>query len=162
MGRTGGRPQIDFVVPTRLRCRAVLVLLCGSACGERRAASPAIGPLTIVEAWARAADSGTTGGAYLTLSNTDSIPVTISAVSSDVTLTASIHETMDMDGMTHMMPRPSLVIDRDSSLHMVPGGVHVMLNDLTRALRVGDSVTLRLTLAGRGAALPVVVHVRSP
>ena len=143
-------------------CRAAVVLLCGTACGERRGASRATAPLKIVDAWARAADSGTTGGAYLTLSNTDSMPVTISAVSSDITASASIHETMDMDGMTHMMPRPSLIIDRDSSLHMVPGGMHVMLNDLTRALRVGDSVTLRLTLAGRGAALPVVVHVRAP
>ena len=110
----------------------------------------------------------------MTLTNTDSASVTIVGVASDVSSSASIHETMDMDGMSHMMARPSITIDRDSTLRMTPGGLHVMLNDLMRALRVGDSLTLHFTLsatrspidssanAASTRVISVVVHVRAP
>ena len=126
------------------------------------------------DAWARAADSGATGGAYVTMKNADSVSLTITDVSSDASPSASIHETMDMEGMSHMMARPSITIERDSTLRMTAGGLHVMLNDLSRALRAGDSLTLRFTLVRSGAqhdstsrgestrVVPVVVHVRTP
>jgi copper(I)-binding protein len=44
---------------------------------------------------------------------------------------------------------------------MLPGGVHVMLLQLTRALAVGDTVPLTLRFAA-GDSLVVRVPVRAP
>ncbi len=153
------------------------VVLCGvalvcAACSDHGAS--ATHSLIASDAWARAADSGATGGAYVTLKNADSVSLTITGVSSDVSPSASIHETMDMEGMSHMMARPSITIERDSTLRMTAGGLHVMLHDLSRRLRTGDSLTLRFTVSRSGGqfdstadganmrVVPVVVHVRTP
>lgn len=136
---------------------AVLTAACGSAPGG---AGPA-GPLVVRDAWVRSADSGATGGAYLTLANVDTVAVTITGLSTPVAARAELHETMQVDRMVHMMARPDMVIARDSTLTMTPGGLHIMLPDLTRALRVGDTVPITLTLAD-GRSVPVAVPVRAP
>jgi copper(I)-binding protein len=129
-----------------------------SACDRRR---PSAGPFTIRDAWARAADSGSTGGAYLTLVNADTAAVTITGLSSPAAQTTELHESMQHDGMSHMVPRPTMVIPRDSALTMAPGGLHVMLNDLRRALHVGDSVPVVLSV-NNGRTVTVMVPVRAP
>ena len=65
------------------------------------------------------------------------------------------------DGMAHMMARTELPIAAGEVLSMQPGGLHVMLVDLRRALVVGDSVPLRLRFRD-GTELPVVVPVKTP
>ncbi len=135
-----------------------------SACNGAPADAPAsqsTGPLAVRDAWVRAADSGATGGAYLTLANMDTMALTITGLSTTVSTRAELHETMQMGGMVHMMARPTVQLMRDSTLAMTPGGVHIMLPALTRALQVGDTVHLTLTLAD-GRSLPVAVPVRAP
>ena len=46
-------------------------------------------------------------------------------------------------------------------LSMAPGGLHLMLTGLNRALRAGDTVSLTLTLAD-GRTVPVSMPVRAP
>jgi copper(I)-binding protein len=93
--------------------------------------------------------------------NDDSVDVTIASVTSPVSASAALHETMLHEGMAHMVPRPAIVVARDSTLVLAPGGLHVMLNDLTRALHAGDSVRLTLTL-GDGRSIPVTAAIRAP
>ena len=138
-----------------------VALVAFAACDRARTTVAPVGPLTVVAAWARAADSGSTGGAYVTLTNTDSGDVSIGAFWSAVAPLAQLHETMPRDGMAHMIARPNLQIRRDSTLSMVPGGLHIMLMDLTRALRIGDTVHLTLTLTD-GRTVPVAAPVRAP
>jgi copper(I)-binding protein len=116
---------------------------------------------TVTAAWARAADSGATGGAYLTIVNHDSVTVELVAVATALAASAEVHESMQHDGMSHMMPRASVAIGARDSLVMAPGGLHVMLNQLTRALAAGDSVPLTVRFSN-GDSVLVRVPVRAP
>lgn len=118
-------------------------------------------PVQVRDAWARAADSGATGAAYVTLANGDTADIAITGWSSSAAVAAELHETMQHQGMVHMSARPAIVIARDSSLTMVPGGLHVMLIELRRALVVGDTVSLLATFAD-GRTLDVRAPVRAP
>jgi copper(I)-binding protein len=142
----------------------LLVLATGSAvaCATRdRESQAANSPLRVTSAWARPADSGTTGGAYITIKNIDTVPVIITSVLSSGAQSAELHESMMHDGMAHMTARPSVRIARDSTLSMVPGGLHVMLNGLTRSLAVGDTLAVTLVL-NDGRQVPARVAVRAP
>lgn len=119
------------------------------------------GPLIVREAWARPADSGATAGAYLTLQNSDTTAHVITTITSPDAEAAELHATMQHDGMAHMVAQPTMAIPRDSTLVMVPGGLHVMLHATTRALTAGDTIRLVLTL-DQSTVVPVAVVVRAP
>ncbi len=132
-----------------------------AASGEAASAdTPRPGRL-VSAAWARPADSGATSGAYLTIVNADSAATELVAVTSTAAAAAEVHESMQHDGMAHMMARAAVPIAPRDSLVMQPGGVHVMLLQLTRPLAVGDTVPLTLRFA-TGDSLVVRVPVRAP
>lgn len=135
-----------------------LLLAALTACAT---AEPPQSGRIVTSAWARAADSGTTGGAYVTVLNADSMAVDLTGASSPVAQAAEIHESMQHDGMSHMMPRASVGIAARDSLVMSPGGLHVMLVQLTRRLAAGDSVPLTLRFSN-GDSVRVSVPVRAP
>ncbi|MEI6739801.1 MAG: copper chaperone PCu(A)C [Gemmatimonadaceae bacterium] len=149
---------------TRLGRRAIIALVTlvavstGAAACSGRPATPS-GPLTVRNAWARPADSGAIGGAYVTITNTDTVSLTLTGWQTPLAAQTDVHETMQMEGMTHMMARTDITLPRDSSLVMAPGGVHVMLTGLTRALRTGDTIPLTVTLRD-GRTVPMRVPVR--
>jgi copper(I)-binding protein len=109
------------------------------------------------DAWSRPAALGTTGVVYLTLENSDTADVHLVRVVSPLSASAELHETMDHGGMAHMTPRPDVLIARGATVAMRPGGLHVMLVGLKRALAVGDSVPLSLVFADRRAVRAVAV-----
>jgi len=151
-------------VPIVALCSVIVpALLAACATGEMRDTStlPKAGPLLVVDAWARPADSGTTAGAYVTLENADTAAHSITAVSSPDAAAAELHATMQHDGMAHMVAQPVLTIARDSTLVMAPGGLHVMLHATTRAFVAGDTIRLMLTLDNANV-VPVAVAVRAP
>lgn len=145
-------PRVFLLLPATVFCGAL------TACAT---SEPKQSGRLVSSSWARAADSGATGGVYLTVVNADSTAVDLLGASSDVAVSAEIHESMQHDGMTHMMPRTSIAIAPRDSLVMSPGGLHVMLNQLTRALVVGDSLTLTLRFS-RGDSVRVRVPVQAP
>ncbi len=116
---------------------------------------------SVTSAWARPADSGATGGAYLTVVNADSVAVELVGASSPVATSVEVHESMQHDDMSHMMPRASVPIGARDSVVMAPGGLHVMLNQLLRPLVAGDSVPLTLRFSN-GDSVQVRVPVRAP
>ena len=119
------------------------------------------GPLRVDGAWARPADSGATGGVYLTLVNVDSITVHIAGFTSSAARQVEAHETMMHGDVARMDQRAELQLLPGATLTMKPGGTHVMLTDLTRALRVGDSVPLTLRLRD-GRTVTVQARVQAP
>lgn len=162
------------------RTAACATLLLAAACGEgaegTREVEPGVKPdvkpnvergVVLRDGWARAADSGATGGAYLVLENRDTAAVTVRSVATAAAEAAEAHETMVHDGVAHMMPHASLTIAPGATLTMAPGGMHLMLQRLRRPLATGDTVALVLVL-GRGAdttraeSLAVRVPVRGP
>ena len=147
--------------PGRFFVAILFVAIVFTACRAVAVDAHRDGPLLVRDAWVRAADSGDTGGAYLTLANADTTALTIVSMSTPVAASTELHETMQMSGMVHMMARPDFVLERDSALMMAPGGLHLMLTGLNRALRAGDTVQLTLTLAD-GRTVPVAMPVRAP
>ena len=105
------------------------------------------------------ADSGQTGGAYLTLTNADTVDITIVGAESARATTTSLHESSEHDGMMHMMPHTAIRVPKDSTVRMTPGGLHVMLEGLTSALQAGDSLGVTLLLQD-GRRVLVQVRVR--
>ncbi|MBU6366432.1 MAG: copper chaperone PCu(A)C [Gemmatimonadetes bacterium] len=152
---------------------ALATALLGTACargGDSASdaaadSSGATGPLRVRDGWARAADSGATGGAYLVLENRDSVAVSLAGVTTDAATAAEVHETMVHDGVAHMMPQDTVAIAPGATLTMAPGGLHLMLVGMRRAVAGGDTVDVVLRLvrgAGAPDSLPVRLPVRAP
>lgn len=97
--------------------------------------------------------------AYLTLHNGGSAPVSIISVRSPVAGMAMIHETRLVGTQSTMRPREELIVAPGATVSLAPGGLHVMLHELSRQLKVGDEVPLVLVLKG-GGTLAVTARVR--
>ena len=141
-----------------MRHHFILAAVLACACTERRP-SPT---LEVRDAWARPADTAGTTAAYLTIVNRDTAPVALSAESSPVAESVSLHETMAMSGMVHMVPldTPQTIRSRDS-LTLTQGAKHLMVVGLKRTLSVGDSLPLVLTFTD-GRVLHATAVVRAP
>ncbi|MEY4956773.1 MAG: hypothetical protein RL409_1030 [Gemmatimonadota bacterium] len=141
--------------------RLPLVMAMGAAISCTTASAPPVERFVVRSSWARIADSGATSGAYLEIANNDSVSRSLVAVITDDAAGAEVHETMQHEEVAHMMPRTDLPIAAGAVLTMQPGGLHVMLVDMRRALAVGDSVRLRLRFSD-STDVPVTVPVKTP
>lgn len=129
------------------------------ACGTR--STPTVPRVEVHHSWARIADSGATSGAYMEIANNDTVAITLVGVTTTDAGAAEVHESMQQDGMAHMMPRTALRIPAGDVVTMAPGGLHVMLIDLRRALVIGDSVRLRLRFSD-STSVAVTAPVQTP
>ena len=118
-----------------------------------------VSPLVAQNAWIRAVPGADMAAAYLTLRNTSATAVTITGVQSPIAGHAMIHETQVEGGQSKMRPHEQLVLAPGATVKFEPGGLHVMLHDLTQPLAVGQKVPLIITLAG-GGTLQVTASVR--
>jgi periplasmic copper chaperone A len=132
-------------------CLALLV------CAATGAQPPA---LSAQQAWIRAIPGADVASAYLTLHNAAAQPVVVSGVRCDCAREAMIHESRIVNGQSTMRAREQLTIAPGQTLQLAPGGLHIMLMGLSRALKAGDSVALVLTL-GDGTTLDVSARVRA-
>lgn len=109
-------------------------------------------------------DGAKAGAAFMTLTYTngsDIVPDRITHVSTPAAGKAEIHTmTLDNNVMT-MRPVESFPLPPTGSFELKPNGVHVMLLDLRRSLKVGDQFPLTLTFAKAGT-VKVDVKVRAP
>ncbi len=87
---------------------------------------------------------------YFQVSNRGEQHEQLIAISTPVAERAEIHRSVDHGGMMAMEPVESLLIPAGGTVRLAPGGHHVMLLNLTRALATGDTVraTLRFHSAG--------------
>jgi len=88
---------------------------------------------------------------YFTLTNRASIADDLMAVSTPIAEMAEIHRTIADGGMMRMEPVESLRVSPGETLHLAPGGYHVMLLNLTRQIEPGDIVEVTLTFRRTGA-----------
>jgi periplasmic copper chaperone A len=123
------------------------------------AAAPPAAPLTVSDAWVRAIPGANVAAAYMTLHNGGREPLKVLAVRSPLAAMAMIHETQLTNGVSTMRPHEPLLIAPGASVTLAPGGLHVMLHDLTRPLAVGDEVPLEISLEG-GARVAFSARVR--
>lgn len=115
-------------------------------------ASPmSMGGLVVTQAVVAEPASQDEAAAYLTIQNDTPQEDTLVAIAADLAVRAEVHETMGEGEMRHMMAVPRLVLRARSETKLAPGGTHVMLMQLRKPLKAGESVTLYLSLARAGA-----------
>jgi copper(I)-binding protein len=130
------------------------------ACGG--SGTPARPTIAVHGAWARPADSATVTAVYLVVANNEAKPVTFVSALSPLAESVTLHETMAMAGMVHMMPLDSAqVIAAGDSLVLAEGAKHLMVAGLKRKLAAGDTLPLVLTF-GDGRTLNAAAIVRAP
>lgn len=110
-------------------------------------ASRAADHLTVADAWVKAG-SGMTG-AFATLANHGSGTLRLASVTTDLAGKVELHETVS-DGAGGMTMRPKeggFTIAAGDEHELAPGGDHIMLMGLTRAVAPGEQVRLVLHLS---------------
>lgn len=122
------------------------------------AQSPA---LTASDAWVREAPaSRPTSAAYMTLKNASASELTIVSASTPAAKVAELHEMREEDGRMRMRKVETLRVPAGGTLALKPGGLHVMLFELTGALETGKTVPFTFTLAD-GTTVKVDAVVRA-
>jgi len=131
-------------------------------------AQPGGAKLQVEGAWTRRAammkgDSGGggsgNGAVYALLVNAGNAPDALVGVASDASVTAEIHETYRHMNMMMMRPVTKIDVPAGNKVELKPGGYHIMLLNLKRDLKPGESigVTLQFEKAGK---IPVTATVR--
>jgi copper(I)-binding protein len=128
-----------------------------AACSSAATAPSAAIPPTVTDAWARPAAASGTGAAYMTIATAGAADDALLGASSPVAGSVELHQTMtDASGMTGMSPIPRLDIPAGGSVTLAPGGYHLMMMGLSKALEVGSTVEVDLEFEHAGR---VVVQV---
>ena len=125
-------------------------------------ALPAVAQVVVSNPWVRGTVAGQkTTGAFMEIkSATDA---TLLGATSPVARIVELHE-MKMDaGVMKMKAVEKLPLPAGTVVEMKPGGYHVMLIDVTRALNDGDTVPVMLTVedkAGKRQTIEVQAKVK--
>jgi len=132
--------------PGAIAAGLVLALLL-TACSTSATGAPAVS-----DAWVRpSASMGGAVAAYFTITNATGKDDALLSVSSPIAKTVELHETStDASGMTGMQPIDRVAVASGATVKLAPGGMHVMLMDLTQALPTGGTVELDLVFEHAG------------
>lgn len=107
--------------------------------------------IEISDAWARPGREGGNSAIYMNILNGSSQADTLISLSSPVAGMSEVHESYEQEeGMMGMRPVETVVAPARDVLSFEPGGYHVMLMQLNRALAEGDSVEFSLEFANSG------------
>jgi periplasmic copper chaperone A len=139
---------------------ALVVLLIGATAATcSSAATTPLPGIVVTDAWARPAAAGGDSAAYLTITNPGGADVLLS-VHCTIASSTMLHQTStDTAGMTGMAMLGDLPVPAGSTIRLQPGGTHLMLGGITRALAVGENVELRLQFQHGGeVVVPAVVR----
>ena len=98
-----------------------------------------VGSIKIGHPWARATPKGAkVGGAYMTLTNTGTVPDRLTAGTAAIAGKVELHEVSEAGGVTKMRALPKgLEIKPGETTALEPGSFHVMLIDLKAPLVKG-------------------------
>ena len=109
----------------------------------------------VTEPFARAAAAGRTAAAYMNLQGG---PDRLLGATSDVAGRVELHETMMENGIMSMRPVAGVAVSPGAATRFAPGGLHIMLVDLKRPLKEGDTISLELNFE-RARKQTVIVPV---
>jgi copper(I)-binding protein len=143
---------------------AIAVVAALAACGGSGAspAPSASSAVAVSDAWARPAPAGGETAIYLTLTNPGAGADALTAASSAVAASVELHETTtDMNGMTGMDPTERIEVPAGGTVSLTPGGKHLMVSGLTKALDPGASIDVDLVFEHAGT-VHVTAEVRQP
>jgi periplasmic copper chaperone A len=116
----------------------------------RRAAPARDTPVRTNNRASAALPAGTNTAAYMTIRNRSEESDRLVSASSPAAGAVELHQTVEEDGMTRMRRVDGIDIQADDTVRLEPGGLHVMLIDVSRRSVRGDSVELRLRFERAG------------
>ena len=120
------------------------------------------GDLEVDAAWARASiGTSRPGAAYFTVRNLGDEADRLTGLSSPVSAMPMLHETTLSEGVSRMAHVEAAEIPAGGELTLEPGGMHVMLMELTTPLKEGATFPLTLTFES-GGEITVEVPVFGP
>lgn len=118
--------------------------------------------IDVSSAWARPTVEGQSGtGAFMRLLSKDGARVV--GASSEVAGVVEIHEMVLQGNVMRMRPIDGLALPPGELVELKPGGHHMMLMDLKRALRNGEKIKVDLRVETRDRKLvtqPIEIEIR--
>lgn len=113
--------------------------------------------ISVKDAWVRLPPPGAEiGVAYLTLEAKQR--TTLRSASSPTAKSVELHSMRMNQGVMQMRHLPAIQLEAGKPLKLEPGGLHLMLIDLKKPLKLGDIVELNLNFSqGKGDAQSVRV-----
>jgi copper(I)-binding protein len=111
--------------------------------------------VTVKEPWARGTVVGqTASGAFMELTASEN--AALLEASSPVAGVVEVHEMSLDNGVMKMRAVPRLDLPAGKPVTLRPGGYHIMLMDLKKQLKKGESVPLTLRIEGKDKKLSTI------
>jgi hypothetical protein len=126
-------------------------------------ALPVVAQVSVAEPWIRGTVPGQMAtGAFMRI--TSQQPAKLLEAASPVAGVVEIHEMAMQGNVMRMRAVPALELPAGRAVELKPGGYHVMLMDLKRALKEGESVPVTLVVesGGKRERIDLSVPVRAP
>jgi copper(I)-binding protein len=130
-----------------------LFSLAGLLLAADAALAETVGAISVENAWSRAVPSGAkVAVGYLAIRNDGDEPDRLLAADASFAGEAEIHQTSMEEGMMRMRPVPDGVpVPAKGTVMLEPNSYHLMFKQLTEPLKVGDTVTAKLTFERAGS-----------
>lgn len=141
--------------------RKVWASLLMAACGGQEAVPQGNDPISVESPVIVQPVLDDVAAMYLTINNDGTQPDTLVSVSTGVAGRAEFHRQMADGAMVSMEPVAEVVIPGGEGKSLEPGGLHIMLQELTRAPAAGDTIEVILTFRRAGdiaLRVPVVTY----
>jgi copper(I)-binding protein len=117
--------------------------------------------IEIEEAWARPGAIGENTAIYFQITSFGADDAIIRGEALVASITELHRSTMNEDGTMSMIQQTDIPLPQDETVELKPGGLHVMLMQLTKDLEPGDELTLKLYFAEQGE-MEINVPVKTP
>lgn len=121
--------------------------------------TPAWAEVAVENAWVRMPPPvADTAAGYLVLKNSGEQSVAVVSVECDAAAEPEFHSMQTHDGMVHMQKMERVEVPAGGSIEFAPGGDHLMMKGLTKELKAGEHVTLRIAFSN-GESVTVQAQV---
>ena len=121
-----------------------------------------LGELVIEQPWARASiGTGRPAAAYVKIRNDGTQDETLLAVSTPMSGMAEVHTMSIKDGVMRMGPAGPVEIPAGGKVLLAPGGLHIMMMKLKKALIKGKTVEITLSFK-RSGKIKVTAPIYGP
>ena len=102
----------------------------------------------VADAWVRGTvPAQTVTGAFMTITSTEDAKIV--KVASPIAKRAELHQSQMTGGVNHMHDVDTIALPANKPVKLEAGGYHLMLMEVAKPLKVGDTVQITFTVEGK-------------